>query len=404
MIRAGRFRPILPALAVLGATPGLAQLTIHADFWLSGRKADALGDGLNYWAGSYLARHGHYGVLFDPVSYGAWFARHFGSQAHAWSYSPDYLLFVMGLSLFPPLAGVLIFSISSCLALWASLRAVPLSLAARLAVLASPAALTSVGGGQNGALLGSLLIGGLFLADTYPVLGGALIGLATIKPQLGLLIPFYWLASGRWRALASAAISAIILTLLSLAVFPHGVWPDFLHKVTPFMAHLGEELVLKTQNGPRAMIASMLSMACQFGAGIKLASALQLVSTALAVGTSIWLGRCRMLPETFRLAWLLALGPLATPYIWCYDLIPASCGLALLLAGLPRLTPPVLIFLGLAWVTPGVALFAAVLGLPTFMPLWLWLGLGCWLFAWGKQQPFLNEHFQHPGPHGKGTA
>ncbi len=381
----------------------MAQLTLHIRFWANGRRADALGDGLNYWAGPFLALHDQYSVLFNPIRYEAWFANKFGLYDHVWSYPPSYLLILLGLGVFHPPVAVLMFSALSSLALWIALRMVPLSSLARFAVLVSPAALTSMGGGQNGALLASLIIGGLFLAETSPLLGGAIAGLATIKPQLGLLIPVYWVAARRWRALISATLSASALVLLSLAVFPGSVWPDFLHQVLPFMGHLGAALAGKAAGGPRAMIASTFSMARQLGVGAQAGNILQLASTLLAVGGAAWLGWSNSLPCRFRLAGLLVLGPLSTPYIWCYDMIPASCGIALLLAEPRLLTFPAFLFLGLAWVTPGLALYAAIYGAPTFMPLWLLVGLGCWLAAWRSRQLCLNERFQSPGPRGKGA-
>lgn len=386
MSQAESIKPLFPALVMLAAAPGIAQLALHLSFWRSGYKADALGDGLNYWAGPYLALHGQYATLFDPPRYETWFAALFHVSDHVWSYPPSYLLVVLWAGFFSPVAGALVFSVFSCLALWIALRAVPVSLQARLVVFFSPAALTSVGGNQNGALLASLIVGGLFLAETSPILGGALVGLATIKPQLGLLIPIYWLAAQRWRALISAASSGVALCLVSFAFFPTTVWPDFIEKVLPFMNHLGAGLAAKAHGGPRAMIASSLSMASQLGAGPKAANYFQLLSALFSVCIAVWLGWRKSLPRVLRLAALLVLAPLSTPYIWCYDLIPASCGIALMLLSLRPLPTLPLLFLGLAWITPGIALFAAIYGFPTFMPLWLLAGLGSWFIVWKQQQ------------------
>ena len=309
---------------------------------------------------------------------------------------------VLGLGHLSPLAGVLLFSLVSGLALWIVLNFAPLSCAARLAVWASLAALTSVGGSQNGALLGSFIIGRLFVAETSPFLGGLILGLATVKPQLGLLVPFYWLAAERWRAAFGAAVAAGALIFLSLLLFPLSLWRDFLTDVLRYMAHLGEVLTGKTSDTPRAMIASSLSMARRLGAGAEGANIVQIFSSSLAIIGAIWLGRCQALPVRARLGGLLILGPLSAPYIWCYDMISASCGAVLLLVEFkpPSLLPS--LFLGLAWIAPGVALYDAMFGIRSFMPLWLVAGFCTWFAAWHKQQTFNNKRFQPPGLHVKG--
>jgi hypothetical protein len=60
----------------------------------------------------------------------------------------------------------------------------------------------------------ALIGGGLLLLETRPRLGGALIGLATIKPQLGLVLPLHLLRAP--AALAFAVLSATALGLAAL--------------------------------------------------------------------------------------------------------------------------------------------------------------------------------------------
>jgi hypothetical protein len=57
-----------------------------------------------------------------------------------------------------------------------------------LAALLAPTTTINIVAGQSGFLLASLVIGGLRVMRIYPVLGGILLGLATYKPQFGILI------------------------------------------------------------------------------------------------------------------------------------------------------------------------------------------------------------------------
>ena len=61
---------------------------------------------------------------------------------------------------------------------------------------------------------------------------------------------------------------------------------------------------------------------------------------------------------------------LAPPYLWCYDMIPGSVGVALLVrAGIRRgFYRGEFLALALLWVTPGIAIYLAALRLPSFAP------------------------------------
>jgi hypothetical protein len=71
-----------------------------------------------------------------------------------------------------------------------------------LPVLMSPAALMCLISGQSAFVTAALLISVFALMDRRPLAAGVLVGLLTIKPQLGLLFPFFLIASGRWRCLS----------------------------------------------------------------------------------------------------------------------------------------------------------------------------------------------------------
>ncbi len=87
-------------------------------------------------------------------------------------------------------------------------------------ILAYPGALAAASHAQNGLLTGALLIGGVaFVGASRQWIGGAFIGALIIKPHLALLLPFWLAAGARWKAFIAAAISAIGLVLLSWLAF-----------------------------------------------------------------------------------------------------------------------------------------------------------------------------------------
>ena len=99
---------------------------------------------------------------------------------------------------------------------WAAIRAFP-----RLwpLVLVFPGALVAAGHAQTGLVTGALLVAAVALLDRRPVASGLLVGALIVKPHLALLLPFWLVAGGRWKAVAAAAASVAGLLLLAWAMF-----------------------------------------------------------------------------------------------------------------------------------------------------------------------------------------
>jgi len=96
-----------------------------------------------------------------------------------------------------------------------------------LAVLAMAPVMIALNTGQNALFTGSLLLVAVFYAKPRPVLAGLAAGLLTIKPQLGVLLPVFFLASGHWRAFLVAAIVSILLCGWSYLVVGAEGWIAF---------------------------------------------------------------------------------------------------------------------------------------------------------------------------------
>jgi hypothetical protein len=80
-----------------------------------------------------------------------------------------------------------------------------------------------------------------------------LFGLLTVKPHLGILIPFLLLAIRAWRTIAAAVVTAAVLTAISLLVDGAGPWRAFFDDTT---AHQWELL----RAGPEKMYRWMPSL------------------------------------------------------------------------------------------------------------------------------------------------
>ena len=135
---------------------------------------------------------------------------------------PPFLLVIAPLGLMPYAVAWLVWSLTGW-AVWllVARRILP---QATLAIAAFPGAYLAASHAQNGFLTGALLIGGVLALGRSQALSGALFGALIVKPHLALLVPLWLLAGRKWTALAAGAVSAIALSLFSLAAFGAETW------------------------------------------------------------------------------------------------------------------------------------------------------------------------------------
>jgi len=178
----------------------------------------------------------------------------------------------------------------------------------------APAASNNVIAGSNAMLVAALIVGGMALVSTRPLLAGALIGVLVFKPQYAPLPFLALLAAGESRALAAAIASAAILCGLSAVLLGPSLWLDwsnvYLHPQTVAgvnatdWGHMWDESV--------STCVSLL------GAPHWLATAAQILAAVVALGFAWQAFRSRN-PQ--RLAILCCAVLLASPHLSNYDLI-----------------------------------------------------------------------------------
>jgi alpha-1,2-mannosyltransferase len=310
-------RRALTALVAACTLPALLQAGVMLWGVSAGRGGRALRDGVDLWAGGWLAWHGHLAWLFDPAAYHAFLASVLQGTLpyHLWSYPPAYLLFVTPFDWLPPWPATLLFDLTCFAGLGAMLRRAGKSWWFTAAVLASPACLDNLLEHQNGNLCAALMAAPLLMLARRPWQAGALIGLLSFKPQLGLVLPLYLIRRAPRAALA-AALSAIALAVLALAVFGPAAYVGFWTVTRPMMSN-----VLIT-GFPREFAGGLISVfALIRPLGLHPAFIVQGVATL----TAIILAACARSP-----ACVLVLAALATPYLHIYDLTGAAIATALL--------------------------------------------------------------------------
>ena len=194
-------------------------------------------DFTNYWVASKLILDGRGLELFRGQEvYFAALREYAGSDInwHNWSYPPHYLFVILpwGLLGYLP-AAALFLSVTLALFLYAvSTAGGGWKLSVLLLLL--PAIICNIGFMQNGFLTSALLIYGLSLRQTRPLIAGIAIGMMTIKPQLGFLLPILLVFERRWTVIFSAASTAVLMIGLTLFVWGREAWTGYLTINLPY--------------------------------------------------------------------------------------------------------------------------------------------------------------------------
>ena len=324
-------------------------------------------DFLNYWSGSRLLLSGRLSTLYDPAAYSAYLRHSWGEGfgALSFSYPPTLLPFISWLGLFPYGVALTLWSLLGSGLLiaagWPYTKR-PLIL---IALLLAPAVLVCLDDGQNGLIFGAAVVAALRWLDRKPVLAGVLMGLLTVKPQLGILIPIALVCAGRWKTFGAATATAILLLAVSFIVAGVEPWLLYIDKAIPYQG-----LLYRGDGMWRAMTPSPAIATVVAGGAWPLAWAVQLLfSIAMALLVAVlFLGRRRGrdIGAVDRIV-LIAATFLATPYGFNYDM--PALALCLLLAGVTKpdldTSPAWRWGAALLWATPVLMVVTSLWGLKT---------------------------------------
>lgn len=326
---------------------------------------DALGyhwgrDFANFWGGARLATSGSAAVLYDLAGYHAALKRVFweGTPFLNFSYPPTILPLIAPLALMPyPVAFAVWSGLGVAAAAWVlRLGRGRFDGRASMLLLLSPAVCFTLVIGQASAFFAAMVVGGLYLRPNRPILAGVLFGLATVKPQLGVILAIYLLWVRDFRAIAAAVATAAALIGVSLAVWGVAPWQGFVRVTLPYQAD-----ILANPRGFFSLLEFSPFVAARF-AGLEPAGAwaVHLAAVGLGAGTGVVLARRGA--STALTVTVLALGTvLVTPYALAYDLVlPATALVVWAIADdvrLPRWAAvPVFVF----WITPPLMLLVGI--------------------------------------------
>lgn len=272
-------------------------------------------DFIGFWSASELALSGHPASAYDIPTIVRLQASIMPGMItfNPWIYPPAYLLAVMPLALLPYFVSYLLFMAASFAAYFVVVRKIDAAPHSLALLLAFPGVFLNFLEGQNGFLTAALAGGALLLLEKRPVAAGALIGLMTIKPHLGILWPVALLCGRHWRALISATVSSVLLFGLSIGILGVDTLAAFRRGMEIFagMAFQDGTVFVK--------MPSFLAFGYFLGLGRPAAVLLYLAFAVPVAAAVVWVWRsCRN--PALRASALTVGSLLATPYVLNYDL------------------------------------------------------------------------------------
>lgn len=286
-----------------------------------------------------------------------------------WLNPPSFFPFVAPFAPLPFLGAWLGWSLLTALFLAAMLRLVVPG-AVVVALMAAPGVFICAFIGQNGMLTAGLMAGCLALLERRPRLAGVLLGLLTVKPQLGLLFPALLLLGRRWVAILAATATALALAVASALWLGLEPWAAFLGSFG------GSRDFLAGGAGAWSKLQSPFALAVQATGSLGVAAAVQEAVVAGLLGALAWLNR-HGAPAALQAAALVAGSALATPYLHAYDAPLLSVAAAFLLRdGLGRgMRRAEVAVIAAACLAPAAVLLAGSLAVPSGAALLLLVAL-----------------------------
>ena len=291
------------------------------------------------WAAGLQALNGQAASIYDPTEFLNIQKALAGAKATyaIWPYPPTFFLFLAPFAALPYVAAFLTWNVVTVLGCIGAIYLIVPRLPAIVLLFASPFTVWNFLTGQNGYLTASLIGAGLLVLERQPVLAGVFIGCLTYKPHLGILFPVALVASRRWRAFASAAVTATLLAGASIAVFGTGVWEAFPRMLIAFargtlLAQNSEIFLAYPALDPAqywGRVQTVYGIIRYLDGGRLLAWVAQGITTLGLVATVwfVWRSRVRY---PLQAATLSAAALIATPYAFAYDLAAIAIPLALL--------------------------------------------------------------------------
>ena len=290
-------------------------------------------DFLSHWAAGKRALSGQSSMVYDVAAQNAFQTKLIGAEKPVemgFFYPPPFLLTTVPFALLD-LASAYVAFLCATVGLYVlALRQVTGDwLTAILAAVAGGGAYFSLLYVQNGFLTAALLTAGVALLPRRPGLAGVVFGLLTIKPQIGILIPFALAAAGYWRTIGWAVLTAVLMAAIAELTLGPGIWASFVSAGTHTTGFLeGGNIWFKMQS-PFALSLPFFGSAGAYAIHFIIAAAVawRVIRIWADPRNSNWL----------KGAALIAGSLLMSPYLFAYDSVMITAAALMLVREEPDL-------------------------------------------------------------------
>jgi Glycosyltransferase family 87 len=267
--------------------------------------------GQRFWSAGKLVLGGTPAAAYDLVATGAIQASEGFANVFAFVNPPPFLLLVWPLGALDYPAAWLAWVVLTYLVWLAASR--PLAGRYGWPLAAYPGALLAATHAQTGFVTGAMQAGVARSLDRRPFVAGLCLAGLVIKPQLAVLVPVALVAGGYWRALAGAIFGVLLALGAAWLILGSDT-------MVAYTASWEVSRVLMNQDSA-VFFLRQATIYAQFRAwGMPLAAGgVQLLASLGAVWLT-WRAWSRTGEIDGKFALLFALTPLATPYLFNYDL------------------------------------------------------------------------------------
>jgi hypothetical protein len=289
------------------------------------------GDFADLWNAGHLVRAGRLDWLYSSDLFHAYRESQFGKPLgyQDWIYPPTVLLIGVPLSFIPLASAYVLWDTATFAIAVLLLRHARVPWPTLIFGLAGPATWRSLSLGQYGTITGALVVAGLLLAPRYPIRAGIMLGLSTLKPQQGIIVPIAWVSARYWRALSAAIVTFAVLAIAVMFWLGSHAWALFFTHSTSMARRLLDMPPPQPniENGT-----SVFWMLRTMGVGIAASYA---VHAVFAIAALVLVYRAWRLPRaqpTARMCVTVSLSLMVMPYGYTSDMVAYSMGVAFIVA------------------------------------------------------------------------
>jgi hypothetical protein len=237
-------------------------------------------------------------------------------------YPPTFIIFLWPLNLLPFELAYLVWTVVTLvLFVWAVIATCTRLPLCVLGAILAPASIFNIAFGQSGFFSAALIIGGVRLAGSKPIVSGILIGILSYKPQLGFLVPIALASAGHWRAFGAACVTVLGLAAIATVAFGWAVWPAWVSMLPAYSA------IFHSSTNHLQLMPTVMANLQMAGISLPIAAGVQtLVTITVAICVSVCFRRN---PSRLATAALLTGTFVGSPHAVVYDMPMVAAALAL---------------------------------------------------------------------------